>query len=153
MKYRAVFEREPDGRWTVEVPEIRGCHTYGRTIDQARNRLREALSLFVDDAEKAEFQEDIKLPNNVSQIVRDAKQRREALSREEAKMLTAQMKAVKQLRDLKLGYRDTGALLGLSHQRVQQLEHRRARVDSAIVEQGSRPARGGHRGRMASKKR
>ena len=152
MKYRAVFEREPDGRWTVEVPEVRGCHTYGRTIDQARNRLREALSLFVDDAEKAEFQEDIKLPNNVLQTVRDAKQRREALSREEIEMVTAQMKAVKQLRDLKLGYRDAGALLGLSYQRVQQLGHRKAPVHGAIVEATSRPAKG-HRMRVASKKR
>ena len=108
--------------------------------------------MFVDDAEKAEYQEDVKLPNNVLRTVRDAKQRREALSRDEMEMVTAQMKAVKQLRDLKLGYRDAGALLGLSYQRVQQLGHRQAPVHGAIVEATSRPTKG-YRMRMASKKR
>ena len=38
MTYRAVYRREPDGRWIVEMPQVKGCHSYGRTIDQARDR-------------------------------------------------------------------------------------------------------------------
>ena len=58
MTYRAVFEREPDGRWTVHIPKVKGCHRYGRTIGQARDRIREALGLFVDNAESA-IEEDV----------------------------------------------------------------------------------------------
>lgn len=125
MKYRIVFERESDGRWTVEVPEVPGCHTYGRTIDQARDRVREALSLFVDNAEKAQFDEQINLPDAARRSIRVAKQLRVTLTQTEARMVTAQIDAVKVLRKkLKLGHRDAGALLGLSHQRIQQLEQR-----------------------------
>ena len=51
----------------MELPDVPGCHTYGRTIDQARARLREALSLFVAErtAAAAEFDEDIRLPKQV----------------------------------------------------------------------------------------
>ena len=35
-KYRAVYDREKDGRWNVEIPAVKGCYTYGRTIEQAR---------------------------------------------------------------------------------------------------------------------
>jgi predicted RNase H-like HicB family nuclease len=152
MKYRAVYEREPDGRWTVEVRDVPGCHTYGRTIAQTRERLREALSLFTDASEKAEFEEQIKLPDTVQRSVRTAKDLRATVSREEAKMVTAQIKAVHVLRNkLKLGHRDAGALLGLSHQRVQQLERRAPRVHGAILAEVSQSAR--RRIRASAKKR
>ena len=61
MSYTAVFERDPDGRWTVDVPEVQGCHSYGRTIEQARERVREALALFVDDADTADFRDDVRI--------------------------------------------------------------------------------------------
>jgi predicted RNase H-like HicB family nuclease len=156
MKYRVVYEREPDGRWTVEVPDVPGCHTYGRTIDQARERLREALSLFTDGAEKAQFAEHIKLPGDALRTIRVAKDLREMVSREEARMVTAQIKAVQVLRNrLKLGHRDAGALLGLSHQRVQQLEQRAYRAGKGhggILTDVDRTARR-HPVKTAAKKR
>ncbi len=51
--YTVVYERDEDGWWLAYVPAIPGCHTQGRTIDQARRRIREALSLWVDDASTA----------------------------------------------------------------------------------------------------
>ena len=70
MTYRAVFKREPDGRWTVEIPKVKGCHSCGRTIGQARDRIREALALFVDNAETAKIEEDIRLPPAAKGAVR-----------------------------------------------------------------------------------
>lgn len=126
MKYRAVYERDPDGRWIVEIPEVAGCHTYGRTIDQARSRIREALGLYVEDAADAEIVDDVRLPVRALNLVRGAKKLREKVARQETMMVEAQVKAVKTLREgLKLGHRDAGRILGLSHQRVQQLEKRR----------------------------
>src|SRR5436309_356773 len=64
-KYRVIFERDESGAWIARVPSVRGCHTHGRTLEQARRRLREALGLWVDDADTAELVEDIRLPARV----------------------------------------------------------------------------------------
>jgi predicted RNase H-like HicB family nuclease len=47
------YERDEAGWWVASVRKVRGCHTQGRTVDEARRRIREALELFVDDARKA----------------------------------------------------------------------------------------------------
>ena len=164
MKYRAVYEREPDGRWTVAVPQVRGCHTYGRTIEQARERVREALDLFVADAETAEIVDDVKLPANLMTEVKRAKRLRERVARDQQLMTAAQAKVVMAMRKMRLGHRDAGRLLGLSHQRVQQLE--KLQVDRRLTRPASQPAAlagaileasgsepGRHVVRMASKKR
>jgi hypothetical protein len=39
------------------VPAVPGCHTQGATIDETRQRIREALALFVEDAADATFTE------------------------------------------------------------------------------------------------
>ena len=48
--YRVSYERDELGWWVASVRGVRGCHTQGRTVDEARRRIREALELFVDDA-------------------------------------------------------------------------------------------------------
>jgi predicted RNase H-like HicB family nuclease len=123
MTYRAVYEREPDGRWTVEVPKVKGCHTYGRTIEQARERIREALGLYVDNADTAEIEDDVRMPASVKVAVRNARQMRQQLEKARARVNVAEWRAVRRLRNnMKLGHRDAGSILGLSHQRVHQLE-------------------------------
>jgi predicted RNase H-like HicB family nuclease len=53
--YRVAYERHDSGWWVATVRGVRGCHTQGRTIDEARRRIREALELFVDNARKAQL--------------------------------------------------------------------------------------------------
>lgn len=48
MTYTAVFHLDPSGWWFAEVPELAGCHTQGRTVDQARERIREAIAVWLD---------------------------------------------------------------------------------------------------------
>ena len=124
MTYRAVYERDPDGRWVVRIPDVPGCHSYGRTIDQARERIREALGLFVNDSTAARIEDDVRLPLGISKRIETAKQLRDRVTRDQREMVRAQRKAVMAIRKMKLGHRDTGRLLGLSFQRVQQLERR-----------------------------
>jgi predicted RNase H-like HicB family nuclease len=52
-RYRVAYERDEAGWWVASVRGVRGCHTQGRTVDEARRRIREALELFVGDARKA----------------------------------------------------------------------------------------------------
>ncbi len=127
MTYRAVYEREPDGRWTVAIPKVKGCHTYGRTIEQARDRIREALGLFVDNAGTAEIEDDVRMPAAVKGAVRNARQMRQKLETARVQVSAAEQRAVRYLRkNMKLGHRDAGSILGLSHQRVHQLEKQKA---------------------------
>lgn len=124
--YRAVYKREDDGRWAVTIPQVPGCHSYGRTIDQARERIREAWSLFVDDVEKVGIVDAVALPADVKKLVRGVVKLRLKVADQQRAMVEAQMDAVQVLRrTLKLGHRDAGSLLGLSHQRIHQLEKRR----------------------------
>jgi predicted RNase H-like HicB family nuclease len=60
-KYTAIYDLGDDGWWTVRIKDVPGVHSQGRSIAQARNRVREALSLFVDGAATAEFQDSIRV--------------------------------------------------------------------------------------------
>jgi predicted RNase H-like HicB family nuclease len=48
LRYFVTIEREADGRFIASVPEIPGCHVYGRTRRQAVARARSALQFYVD---------------------------------------------------------------------------------------------------------
>jgi predicted RNase H-like HicB family nuclease len=121
-KYKVILERDRSGAWLARVPSLRGCHTYGRTLDQARRRLREALGLWVDDAGTAELIEEVRLPARIRDVVARSRSMRRQAERERAKAHDAMTKAATKLvDDLGVGLRDAGELLGVSHQRVQQL--------------------------------
>lgn len=51
------FERDEDGWWVATVADVPGCRAQGKTVEEARERLREALALFVDDVEHVELVE------------------------------------------------------------------------------------------------
>lgn len=124
-RYRVVLERDETGAWIARVPSVPGCHTYGRSLVEARRRVREVLGAWVEDAEDAELVDDVRLPRGVLDAVRRSRAARERakLDQRRANELTAE--AVRALvDDLDLGVRDAGDLLGLSHQRVQQLVRR-----------------------------
>jgi len=120
-RYKVRYERE-DGCWIVRVPSVYGCHSNGRMIEEARRRIREALGLFVDDADEAEFDEDIRLPPAVKRLVDAQLKARKRAEDEQAKAMSlANDVAPILVREVGLSRRDAGALLGLSHQRVQQM--------------------------------
>ena len=61
-RYTARYLRE-DGWWIVRIVEARGVHSNGRTLNEARRRVREALSLVIgDDAFSISLAERVVLP-------------------------------------------------------------------------------------------
>jgi hypothetical protein len=83
---------------------------------QARNRIRDALSLFVADVATIDLVDEIRLPVEVEMKVRAYRQAEEDVER--AQEIKRQV--VRALADWASG-RDTAHILGLSHQRVHQV--------------------------------
>jgi len=127
--YNAVYERDETGWWHARVPSVKGCHTQGRTVEEARRRIREALGLFVDDARTATLKDEIKLPAPARKAIHQFTRHRRLAASEETKAAIAARLVVKILRggSLKMSTRDTAELLGISHQRVHQLAQARVR--------------------------
>lgn len=44
-----VVERDEDGMYVVECTVLNGCYSQGRTIDEALQNIREAISLALED--------------------------------------------------------------------------------------------------------
>lgn len=44
-----IFQPEPEGGFTVTVPSLPGCVTYGRTLVHAKKMAREAIELYIED--------------------------------------------------------------------------------------------------------
>ena len=130
--YRVTFERDESGWWQARVPDVKGCHTQGRTVDEARRRIREALALFVEGAKDAEFVDDVRLPVEATKAIRVYKRFRKQAVSFESQAAAAAREAVRVLQGapLKMSARDAGAVLGLSHQRVHQLATSRGRKRS-----------------------
>jgi predicted RNase H-like HicB family nuclease len=120
--YNVVVERDESGAWIARVPQVPGCHTYGRTLEQVRRRIREALSLWVEDADSADLVERLRLPGDARHAIRRSAAARARAERDRQEAHRATSAAAELLvRRVGLGVRDTGELLGISYQRVQQL--------------------------------
>ncbi len=131
MRYGVVLERDESGAWLARVPSVPGCHTYGRSLEQARARIREALDLWIDDASRAELRFDVRLPSRVREELRRAKDARDRSARAQKSASDAVSRAARDLTgQLGLSLRDAAELLGISHQRVQQLLAGRGRPSS-----------------------
>ena len=119
--YTAIYERDPDvDAWNVRVAGLDGCHTYGRSLRQAQARIREALAVWLDrDPEDVSIRD--QLPKDLAELARRAQQARAEADRAGTEAQVQAAKAARALTDHGLSRRDAAELLGISHQRVQQL--------------------------------
>jgi len=46
--FQLVFQAEPEGGYTVTVPALQGCVTYGATFEEAQKMAREAIELCLE---------------------------------------------------------------------------------------------------------
>lgn len=46
--YRILLNPEPEGGYTVTVPALSGCVTYGETRDEAISMAKEAIELYIE---------------------------------------------------------------------------------------------------------
>jgi len=48
LNYRILLRKEPEGGYTVTVPTLPGCVTYGETVDEAIAMARETIELYIE---------------------------------------------------------------------------------------------------------
>lgn len=48
LTYRILLRKEPEGGYTVLVPALPGCITYGKTIEEAIKMAKEAIELYLE---------------------------------------------------------------------------------------------------------
>jgi len=121
--YRVRYTRDESGWWQASVPDVQGCHTQGRTIEEARRRVREALGLFIDNASDVTLKDEVQMPKRVADVVKRYRAARQRADREQQHASVTARRAVKALAGgrLHLSRRDAAEVLGISAQRVQQL--------------------------------
>ena len=50
--YRIMLNEEPEGGFTVTVPSLPGCVTYGENLDHAMSMAKEAIEGYIELLEK-----------------------------------------------------------------------------------------------------
>jgi len=53
MRYAVVLSRDDEQNWLVSVPAFPGCHTWGRTRQEALSNAREAIDGCIDSLRAA----------------------------------------------------------------------------------------------------
>jgi predicted RNase H-like HicB family nuclease len=119
--YTVTYERDDKGLWVAHAKGVAGCQTQGRTIAQARDRIREALSLFDEHADAARLEDDVRLPGAVSRLMSAQRHARSRQASLETRLRELNIMAARALtRQLGLSLRDAGELLGVSQESVRQ---------------------------------
>lgn len=129
-RYTVRYEFDESGTWVATIPKLPGCLTQGRSIAQARRRIREALAAYTGDArmaKAAELVDDIDvraLGGQSAELIAELHHQRAELEALKGTVGRSMAQAARKLARAGLSVRDVGELLGLSHQRVQQVLER-----------------------------
>ena len=47
-EFSVIIERDAEGYYVAQVPELKGCHTQARSLDELQPRIREAIELCLE---------------------------------------------------------------------------------------------------------
>jgi len=48
-RFQVIIEQDEDGFYVADVPALQGCHTQGRTFEEAIENIRELIALCVEE--------------------------------------------------------------------------------------------------------
>jgi len=48
LNFKILLKKEPEGGYTVTVPSLPGCVTFGDTVDDAIQMAKEAIELYIE---------------------------------------------------------------------------------------------------------
>ena len=126
-RYEVVVSRE-DGVWVALVKGLRGGATESRRLDRLEAEVRDLVSGLTDvdpDDLDLEFRLSPALPAAALKALKTYQAASAKLQAAREEYDRAQVAAVSQLSDAQVSLRDSGHLVGLSFQRVQQIASHR----------------------------
>jgi len=48
-RFQVLIEQDEDGYYVTDVPALQGCHTQGKTFEEALENIREVIQLCLDE--------------------------------------------------------------------------------------------------------
>jgi hypothetical protein len=113
--------------WAIDVPEVPRIHTQARRLAQVEGMARDAIALLLDVPEDS-FDVVVRpvLPERLKVDVERVRRLRDEAEAKQREATAASTKAVIDLSSkARLTVRDIGQILGMSHQRVDQLARKK----------------------------
>lgn len=55
MKFDVVIRQDEDGYYVAAVPELPGCHSQAKSLDELMSRIKEAIQLCLEEEETGEM--------------------------------------------------------------------------------------------------
>lgn len=52
LNFTVLIEQDEDGIYIAKVPDISGCYTQGKTVEQAMKRIEEAVRVCIESDEE-----------------------------------------------------------------------------------------------------
>ena len=52
-EFYVVIERDEDGYYVGEVPQLKACYSQGETIDELMTNMKEVIKLCIEEAEES----------------------------------------------------------------------------------------------------
>ncbi len=49
LQFKAIIEQDEDGIYVASVPELPGCYTQGKTLEEVRKRIKEVIELVLEE--------------------------------------------------------------------------------------------------------
>ncbi|MGD0019572.1 MAG: hypothetical protein ABSD62_10000 [Candidatus Limnocylindrales bacterium] len=122
--YRVTAVRS--GRWwAIEAPQLRGVHSQARRLDQVDSMAREAIALMLDvpeDSFDVTIEPDLASLGALQVSIQEALEARQTAEQAHDRASTAMRHAVGEIRSSGYTSRDAGMLLGVSNQRISQIQ-------------------------------
>lgn len=56
LNFTVLIEQDEDGMYIAIVPDIPGCYTQGKTVEQAMERIKEAIQVCLEADREEEIQ-------------------------------------------------------------------------------------------------
>lgn len=123
MNSYTVLLSQEGGVWLIEAVDLQGVRSLGRTVSSAVDNVREAIAAAEDLDEWGDLDLMLTVRDEGTAAaldgLREAKRHEDLASTERH---TAVKDAIAALRAEGMSYRDIGTVVGLSHQRVAQLD-------------------------------
>ena len=130
MKPNYLVRAVRSGRWwAIDVPELRGVFSQARRLDQVAFMAREVIALMLhvsEDSFDITVEPDLDSLGGVREAIEAALRERERANAAQDAASMAMRHAVSEVRASGYTSRDAGLLLGVSNQRISQIERQAA---------------------------